>query len=180
MELLLEKKQLQKSKEVGSSLERGNQELKSHNSSFQAEVLEAREEATATLEEASEAQGVGVQARFRILRQLLFQLEPSFDIRAFKAFVTAELIQNVVAKAMAEATGERGGASEEPTLEEAVVPKVAEGKEAVVEKDATPEVAVGKDLAPSEATPKVTPEAVLEEASGGAKAAEATIGDRAD
>lgn len=79
-ELLFKKEQLQKFKSVSVSLRWVNEELETYNSSLHEEVLKAQKEATAAYEQANKAQSVGVQARFQILRQLLLQLEPSFNI----------------------------------------------------------------------------------------------------
>lgn len=110
----------------------------------------------------------------------MLQLEPSFDIQALEALVTVKLIQNVVAEALAEVASKRGGTGKEPTLKKATVPRVAINKKATVEKDATLEVAVGEKPTMGGATPKVTPELALDDASREAKAAKATLEDEAD
>lgn len=79
-ELSLEREQLRKAEGVSSSLKLANKELEACISSFNTQLLEAQQEAEDIYEEVDKAQRIGVLVGFRILRQLLLQLELGFDI----------------------------------------------------------------------------------------------------
>lgn len=68
-------------------------------------MFEACPEVEDAYEEASEGQRIGVQARLRVLRQLLLQLELGFNIQALKAFITSELMQTAIEAAARVAVG---------------------------------------------------------------------------
>lgn len=70
-ELALERERFRKLEGVSADLKRANEELEAHISSLNTQVLEAHQEAEDAYEEAGKAQGLRVQARFRVLRQLL-------------------------------------------------------------------------------------------------------------
>lgn len=45
-----------------------------------------------------EARGQSVQAGFKVFHKLMFQLHPDFNMRVVKAFITPEVMEEVVAK----------------------------------------------------------------------------------
>lgn len=70
-----------------------------------------------------EARGKGFQAGFKIFHQLMLQLHPNFDIKAFKALVTPTVVDQAIAEvekgvvaleAASEATSSSGGKAAAP------------------------------------------------------------------
>lgn len=100
------------------------------------QVLEAQQKAKATFAvtaTASKAQGIKVQVGFKVLRQLLLQLEPSFDMRALKVLITLVIMKATFAEAEADtAADSEAGASEEVIVEEGTAKEVVANKEVAI------------------------------------------------
>lgn len=129
-------------------------ELEACASNLIAQAYKAQQEAEVAFEEvavAGEAQWVEVQAGFKVLRQLLLQLEPSFNIQSLEALVTPEIVEIVVAKVKAKvAIKQKVEAGKEATAEEGTAAEVAAGREVAVQGvavtgEATQEIAIEQE-----------------------------------
>lgn len=64
------------------------------------EATKAAEDTATTA--ADDAQDVGLQAGFKVLRQALLQIVPSFDVKALDVLVTLEMVDAIILEAEAE------------------------------------------------------------------------------